>query len=82
VGKPEISYPCRWGYRVIGTGHEPIRAAIDEVVGDHDHTLEVGNASASGKYVSFHLEVLVHDEAHRLGIYEALCEFASVKIVL
>jgi len=82
VCKPEISYPCRWGYRVIGTGHEPLCAAIDEVVGDHDHSLEPGNTSASGKYVSFHLEVLVRDEAHRLGIYEALSEFACVKIVL
>ena len=82
MDKPEISYPCRWGYRVIGTGHEPIRAAIDEVVGDHEHTLEVGNTSSGGKYVSYHLEVLVHTEASRLGIYEALSEFACIKIVL
>ena len=80
--KPEITYPCRWGYRVIGTGREAIRAAIDEVVGDHDHTLEPSNTSASGKYVSYRLEVLVADEAHRVRIYEALGQFACIKIIL
>lgn len=79
---PEITYPCRWGYRVIGTSREAVRAAIDEVVGDHDHTVEPSHTSASGRYVSYRLEVLVVDEAHRVRIYEALREPACIKIVL
>ncbi|MFC1806314.1 DUF493 domain-containing protein [Planctomycetota bacterium] len=80
--KPDISYPCRWGYRVIGTSQETIRAAIDEVVGDNHHSVELSNTSATGKYVSFRLEVLVRDEAHRVRIHEALSQFACVRTVL
>ena len=82
MGELEIEYPCRWGYRIIGTSREAIRAAIDEVVGDAEHSLDLSNTSASGKYVAFRLEVLVRDEGHRLGIYEALGDFGCVKIVL
>jgi len=82
VGKPEVSYPCRWGYRVIGTCAEATRAAIDEVVGDNDHRLELARTSATGRYVSFHLDVLVRDEPHRISIYDALSEFTCIKIVL
>jgi len=82
LSKPEITYPCRWGYRVIGTSAESIRAAIDEVVGDNEHHLKLARTSAEGRYVSFHLEVLVRDEPHRLGIYQALGELGCVKIVL
>ena len=80
--KPEITYPCRWGYRIIGTSRKAIRAAVDEVVVDAEHTLDVSNTSATGKYVSFRLEVLVRDEPHRLGIHQVLSELGCVKIVL
>lgn len=82
MNKPEIDYPCHWGYRVIGTSAEAIRAAIDEVVGDHDHDVEHSRTSAQGNYVSFRLQVLVRDEAHRVGIYQALKDYACVRIVL
>ena len=82
MGKPEITYPCRWGYRVIGTSTEAIRAAIDEVVGDNEHHVELARSSARGRFVSFHLEVLVRDETHRVGIHQALSDFACVRIVL
>ncbi len=82
LSKPEIAYPCRWGYRVIGTSAEAIRAAIDEVVGDSEHHVELARSSARGRFVSFHLEVLVRDEAHRVGIYQALSGFACVRVVL
>ena len=80
--KPEIAYPCPWEYRIIGTSDELIRAAVAEVVGDVAHTLRAARVSRSGRFVSFSLELVVRDEAHRLTIYEALCEHGHIKIVL
>ncbi len=80
--RPEITYPCEWGYRIIGTSEEEIRRVVREVVGEAEHTLAVSNESSGGKYVSLHLALTVTDEAHRLDVYRRIREAECVKIVL
>ena len=80
--KPEIEYPCLWAYRVIGMSHDGVRGAVADVMGAAEHSLRPGNTSSGGKYVSFHLEVTVTDDGHRVGIYEALSAHGDVKMVL
>lgn len=79
---PEIDYPCRWAYKVVGTSEDRIRAAVRGVVGKTDHTLEVSNHSRTGKYVSLALEVLVADDQQRVRIGQALHEHDDVRFVL
>ena len=80
--KPEIRYPCEWEYKIIGADAEAIRAAIVTVVGEAEHAVDHSRASRTGKYVSLQLVVIVRDEEHRLGIYQALVAHRAVKIVL
>jgi len=78
----QLDYPCRWAYRLIGADPERMRAAVAEVVGERDHTLEHANTSNAGRYHALHLELVVHDEAQRVGIFKALARHGAIKIVL
>ncbi len=80
--RPEIDYPCRWSYKVVGESEDRLRVAVGGVVGKTDHTLELSNTSRTGKYVSLALDVLVRDEEQRRGIGQALHEHEDVRLVL
>jgi putative lipoic acid-binding regulatory protein len=80
--KPEISYPAEWGYRVVCSSEEEVRAHLLEILGQVEHELSAGNVSSSGKYVTLNLKLVVNDEAHRLRIYEQLTGHDAVRLVL
>ena len=81
-GRPEIDYPCEWGFRLIGWDETDIRGAVAHVLGGQDHSLTYSNASSTGKYCSLNLEMRVLDETHRLGVFEALLGHPSIRLVL
>ncbi len=80
--KPDIDYPCQWGYKVIGTDEAVLRSAVTEVVQDVAHSVRPSNRSASGRYICLDVEILVLNEDQRLTIYEGLRRHPAVKIVL
>ena len=80
--KPQIDYPCPWGYRVIGEDETDLREAIREAVGDAEHELEFSRSSSKGNYIALRLKVMVRNEAHRLGIDRYLRTHAAVRYVL
>ncbi|HOD36344.1 MAG TPA: DUF493 domain-containing protein [Syntrophales bacterium] len=80
--KPHIDYPCRWGYKIIGTDEALLRGAVTEVVQDLAHSITPSNRSASGRYICLDVEMLVLNEDQRLTIYEGLRRHPAVKIVL
>ncbi len=80
--KPEIDYPCRWQYKVIGTGKDDILAAISSVVGDQDHDICESKKSSSGKYLSINLELTVHSEDMRNSIFMELQRHPSLKMII
>ncbi|MHC4954821.1 MAG: HP0495 family protein [Planctomycetota bacterium] len=82
MSKPEINYPCEWGFRIIGTHEKLIRQLVAEVLGDRPHGLEPSNTSATGRYVSMSLRVEVENEEDRTAINDQLMADESVKIVL
>lgn len=80
--KPDINYPCQWGYKIIGTEEAALRSAVTEVVQDVAHSVTPSNRSASGRYICLDVEILVLNEDQRLTIYEGLRRHPAVKIVL
>ena len=81
-GKPDIEYPCPWGYKVIGSDAELLRSAIAEVIQEHPHTVTPSNRSHTGKYHCLNVELVVANEECRLEIYEGLRKHPAIKIVL
>ena len=80
--EPEISYPCMWSYKVIGPDAERVRGAIRFVVGSLEHEVSDSNVSRTGKYVSLHLRLVVHDKDQRHAIFNGLRAHPDVKAVL
>ena len=80
--RPAITYPCQWGFRIIGTEETALRASVTDVLDGEPHTIRLGNASSGGRYRSLHLEITVRDEAHRNAIFSALQSHHAVKYVL
>ena len=80
--KPEIHYPCVWQYKVIGMEKKAVQAALSEKLGDAPYSLSESRISKQGKYISLNLELTVHNEEHRLYLYNALIADPSIKLVL
>jgi len=79
---PEISYPTRWDYRIVGINEDDIRAHVLELLGDVEYELVFGRRSSGGRYVSLHLRLVVRDEAQRLAIYADLAKHDGVRFVV
>ncbi len=80
--KPEITYPCEWPYRIIGTSEVPIRNSVSSILGDKNYTLVASKKSSGGKYISFALSLIVDSEEERLEIFEELKMSNEIKMVL
>jgi putative lipoic acid-binding regulatory protein len=80
--KPEIAYPCRWVYKVVGKDYELVRLAVLEVIQVRTCEISYSRSSSAGKYQSLSVEVEVESEEQRNSFYVALKEHPAVKIVL
>lgn len=81
-GKPQVSYPCRWPFKVIGLEEEELVKAVQGIVADSDHTLTHSQKSRSGKYLSYNLEILVVSEESRNFFYKELQSHPAVTMVI
>ena len=79
---PEIRYPTRWKYTVIGSDREGLEAAIAEVVEERSHKVSSSNMSSKGRYFSLTLELTVLSEDERETIFGRLRDHPAVKYVL
>lgn len=80
--RPEITYPCRWSYVVVGEGEAELMAHITVSVGGAEHEKSTSRNSSSGKYVSIEVTVLVQDEEQRLSVFRALGSHPAVRVVI
>jgi len=80
--KPEIQYPCRWHYRLIGEDRAAILEAIHSLVDVKTCVIDEGNVSSGGRYLSLNLEMTVMDEAERLRFYQLFAENSAIRVVL
>jgi uncharacterized protein len=80
--KPEIQYPCRWHYRLIGEDRAAILGAITSLVDLTTCVVEEGNISSTGRYLSLNLEMTVIDETERLRFYQLFAENPAIRVVL
>jgi hypothetical protein len=79
---PDIDYPCRWTYRIIGKDEGALRSLVAALLEEREHYLELSNRSRGGRYTSLRLQVTVSDEADRKGLFASLSSHSAVKIVL
>ena len=80
--EPELTFPNRWSYTLIGRTEEDLRVAGSEVAGNRDHSMELSNRSSKGKYVSVTLEVLVQSHEEQRAIFAQLKDRPEVAFLI
>lgn len=80
--RPEIVYPCRWVYKVIGRDRGLIHGAIEEVLTGRNYAVTPSKSSKSGAYHCLNVELTVESEAVRVGLYEQLRRHPAAIMVM
>jgi putative lipoic acid-binding regulatory protein len=80
--KPQIDYPCKWPYKIIGESVAEMISAVEEVVIDLEYDLTPSNISKKGKYFSLNITVVVPSEVVRDLIFQKLTKHPAIKFVI
>ena len=79
--KPQIDYPAKWRYKLIGRDKKQLKACIKEIMGDKKHKVIPGNSSKTGKFHTLNTECKVADQNERDQIFKAFQEHDAVQMV-
>ena len=80
--KLKLDYPCNWIYKIVVLETISIKTTVKEIILDREHSIKESNVSKKGKFKSYTLELLVHNEDDRKELYRILGEHENIKMVL
>ncbi|PAF52598.1 DUF493 domain-containing protein [Helicobacter sp. 13S00477-4] len=80
-GKPNITYPCEWEYRIIGENEDKIKEAVFETM-PRVYQLETKNRSSKGRFISLHAKIITNSEEERNEIFTKLSKHPEIKMVI
>ncbi|MGA1933249.1 YbeD family protein [Arcobacter sp. YIC-464] len=80
--KLKLDYPCNWKYKIVVLETINIKKVVTEVISKREHSVKESKVSKKGKFKSYTLELLVHSDDDRTGLYENLGNHDDIKMVL
>lgn len=80
--KPQIDYPCEWGYKLIGRDKAKLEVAIFDIVGTRAYKTKGGNSSSKGKFHTVNMHCKVASQEDRDTIFKAFQNHDDVKMVI
>lgn len=80
--KPQIEYPTRWGFKVIGRDKDALIACIKEVMGEKEHLCSLGNQSRTGKFTTYNASCVVESQEERDKLFKCFQEHKDVEVVI
>jgi putative lipoic acid-binding regulatory protein len=80
--RPEIEYPTKWDYKIIGPDIDEMIKAVESIVNDLVYDLSASNISKKANYFSLNLTVEVSSETVRDLIFQKLSAHAAIKFVI
>ncbi len=80
--KPEIAYPCRWVYKVVGRDLSLLHSAVAEIMSGRNYSVTSSRNSKGGAYHCLNVEMMVESESVRVGFYEKLRRHPAAIMVL
>ena len=78
----DLNYPCSWIYKVVLHEKINVKTTIYQVLEKREHSIKSSNVGKKGKFKSYTLELLVHNEDDRKELYKILGEHDDIKMVL
>ena len=80
--KLKLDYPCSWVYKIVLLQEDNAKKIVKEVLEGRTHTLKASKTSKKGKFASFNLDLIVHNDDDRKYLYEILGKHDQIKMVL
>ena len=80
--KLELDYPCSWKYKIVLLESINIKYISKDIFGERKHKIEESNVSKKGKFKSYSVELIVHNEDDRKELYKILGEHKEIRMVL
>ena len=80
--KLELDYPCNWKYKLVIRKEQNIKKIIKEVLDEREHGVQPSKVSKEGKFKSYTLELLVHNDEDRKALYQVLGDHEHIKMVV
>lgn len=80
--KPEINYPTKWEYKIIGSDVEEMINAVEVIANEFEYELVPSNISKKANYFSLNVIVLVPTEEFRNKIFKELTKHPAIKFVI
>lgn len=77
-----LSYPCSWSYKIVILETINMKKIIKDILGQREYKLKASKVSSKGKFKSYNLDLLVHHDDDRKGLYTLLGEHIDIKMVL
>lgn len=78
----KLDYPCNWIYKLVVLEKINIKATIKEVIFERTHSVKESKVSAKGKFKSYTIELIVHNEDDRKGLYELFGNHDAIKMIV
>jgi len=83
--KPDIDYPTRWAFKLIGRDQEALIRCIKHIMketGNKKHTCAPGNKSKTGKFHAYNTSCIVNSEAERNKIFKYFSDHDDIDMVI
>ena len=80
--KPEINYPTKWEYKIIGSNVDEMISVVESIVKDLDYEITPSTISLKAKYFSLNVSVVVPSEIIRDKIFQSLTDHPAIKFVI
>lgn len=80
--KLELDYPCSWKYKIVLLETVNAKHLSKNIFGEREHSLKSSKTSKKGKFKSYTIELIVHNEDDRKEIHKVLGEHKDIKMVL
>ncbi|MFY9074443.1 DUF493 domain-containing protein [Malaciobacter mytili] len=78
----ELNYPCTWIYKLVCHHEKDIKEIVVDVLKTREHSVKESKTSSKGKYKSYSLELLVHNEDDRKELYKLLSDHEHIKMII
>lgn len=80
--KLQLDYPCSWKYKIVIHEKSNANKITEEILLQREFNIEKSKVSKKGKFESYSLELIVHNEDDRKEIYKMLGDHKDIKMVL
>jgi len=80
--KLKLDYPCNWSYKIVVLESTDIKFVTKEILIEREHKVKESKVSNKGKFKSYNLDLIVHNDDDRKLIYELLGKHSAIKMVL